>query len=330
MSIAKGDEIRARRDDGPSYGMAEMSDGERNAVLVAADVLTASAGSIFLIDEPERHLHRSIVTPFLASLFTSRHDCCFVIATHELGLAIDFSDSQVLLLRQCHFSNGQARTWDADRLRAGHSLGEHLQRDVLGGRRRILFVEGKTSVSLDQPLYSLLFPDCTILPKGGQNDVLHSVKGLRNAEDVAWVKAFGIVDRDNRSDEAVAALRRQGVFALDWYSVESIYYHPELQKRIAERRSELLGGETGKTIEAAKTAAMDRVRQGVDHIVDKKVSEAARREALRGVPTAINMTSILKMPSVDVPTLWERERRNLDEAIASDDIATVIERYPGP
>ena len=108
MTIQKGDEIRAHRGDGPSYGMAEMSDGERNAVLVAADVLTASPGSLFLIDEPERHLHRSIITPFLASLLAKRHDCFFVVATHELGLAIDFPDSQALLLRQCHFHSGQA------------------------------------------------------------------------------------------------------------------------------------------------------------------------------------------------------------------------------
>ena len=328
MTIQKGDEIRAHRGDGPSYGMAEMSDGERNAVLVAADVLTASPGSLFLIDEPERHLHRSIITPFLASLLAKRHDCFFVVATHELGLAIDFPDSQALLLRQCHFHSGQARAWNADLLEAGHSLDENLQRDVLGARRRMLFVEGKTSVSLDQPLYGLLFPDCTILPKKGQNEVIHSVKGLRNTEDVAWVKAFGIVDRDNKSTEAVAALRRRGIFALDWYSVESIYYHPRLQKRIAERRSELLGGEPSKAIEAAKTAAMDRVRQSVDHIVDKKVSEAARREALSSVPMAIDMTSVLTIPPVDVPALREEERRILEEMISDGDLTAVIERYP--
>ena len=328
MSIQKGDEIRAHRGDGPSYGMAEMSDGERNAVIVAADVLTANPGSLFLIDEPERHLHRSIITPFLASLFAKRHDCFFVVATHELGLAIDFRESQALLLRQCHFHNGQARAWNADLLEAGHSLDEDLQRDVLGARRKMLFVEGRTSVSLDQPLYGLLFPDCTILPKNGQNEVIHSVKGLRNAEDAAWVKAFGIVDRDDRSTEAVVALRRRGVFALDWYSVESIYYHPKLQRRIAERRSELLGGEPSRAIEAAKTAAMDRVRQSVDHVVDKKVSEVARREALSSVPTAIDMATVLTIRPVDVPALREEERRILEEMIAVGDLTAVIERYP--
>ena len=142
------------------------------------------------------------------------------------------------------------------------------------------------------------------------------------------MKAFGIVDRDNKSTEAVAALRRRGIFALDWYSVESIYYHPRLQKRIAERRSELLGGEPSKAIEAAKTAAMDRVRQSVDHIVDKKVSEAARREALSSVPMAIDMTSVLTIPPVDVPALREEERRILEEMISDGDLTAVIERYP--
>jgi hypothetical protein len=39
------------------------------------NVLTAKPGTLLIIDEPDRHLHRSIVSPLLSSLFARRRDC---------------------------------------------------------------------------------------------------------------------------------------------------------------------------------------------------------------------------------------------------------------
>ena len=328
ISIAPGEQILAQRDGSDPYSMAEMSDGERNAVLIAADILTAEPGSLFLVDEPERHLHRSIITPLLGSLFSTRRDCSFVISTHEIGLPADFPESKSLLLRECEFSGGQATAWDADLLEAGESLDEQLQRDVLGARRRILFVEGRTNTSLDQPLYGLLFPDLSVVPKGGQGQVLHFVRGIRGARHIAWVDAFGIVDRDNRGDDEVTALREEGVYALPWYSVESIYYHPHLQVAIARRRAQLLGGDPESTLEAARKRALTKVREHVDRIVQKRVSAMARARAQQSIPTAVDTTHILVLPSIDVPALQDEERSNVEKALDDDNLETLVERYP--
>ena len=75
------------------FSISQMSDGERNAVLIAAQVLTVESGTVLLIDEPERHLHRSITEPFLSALFEQRRDCMFVVSTHELALPIAQSGS---------------------------------------------------------------------------------------------------------------------------------------------------------------------------------------------------------------------------------------------
>ena len=67
---SEGEEILARHgDNGAKFTIAQMSDGERNAALIAAEVLTVEPGTVLLIDEPERHLHRSIIEPFLSALF---------------------------------------------------------------------------------------------------------------------------------------------------------------------------------------------------------------------------------------------------------------------
>ena len=85
--------------------------------------------------------------------------------------------------------------------------------DILGSRRKIVFVEG-TAQSLDAPLYSLLFPQISIVPKkGGCREVEYAVRGLRGAGDIHWISAWGIVDNDQRSAEDVARLKKAGVWA---------------------------------------------------------------------------------------------------------------------
>ncbi len=53
----------ASKSGGPHYSVAKLSDGERNALLIAATVLSVTPETLLLIDEPERHLHRSIISP---------------------------------------------------------------------------------------------------------------------------------------------------------------------------------------------------------------------------------------------------------------------------
>ncbi|EAS2265009.1 ATP-binding cassette domain-containing protein, partial [Salmonella enterica] len=75
-------ELKARR-DGNTYSISRMSDGERTALILIADVIAAKPDSCFLIDEPELHLHRSIVVPLIAALISERPDCTFLVSTHE-------------------------------------------------------------------------------------------------------------------------------------------------------------------------------------------------------------------------------------------------------
>lgn len=326
ISIANGEEIRAARPGLPDYRMAEMSDGERSAILIAAEILTAEAGKLFLIDEPERHLHRSIITPLLRSLIASRNDCTFVISTHEVLLPLDFPEAKALLMRGCQFADGQPVSWNADLLEPTQSLDEQLQRDVLGARRTILFVEGKATASLDQPLYSLVFPCISVISKGGRAEVLRSVKGLRSARQLTWIEAFGIVDGDRR--DAVATLGADGVFALGLYSVESIYYHPEIQRRVVERRAASLGGDAAADLQSACDAALTRIKQHVDDIVQKLTTERVRRAAQEGIPTDVDMDKVLELPTVDVPALSGEERDRLTKAIGDADLVALVEGYP--
>ena len=69
ISLEERQRIMASRSGSVPYSIAELSDGERSAFLIAAAVLTANPKTLVLIDEPERHLHRSIISPLLTLLF---------------------------------------------------------------------------------------------------------------------------------------------------------------------------------------------------------------------------------------------------------------------
>ncbi len=156
ITIQANERVMARRDSGSPYSAAQLSDGERNALLIAGSILTAPEGTLLLIDEPERHLHRSIISPLLRQLFERRPDCSFVISTHDHGLPLAHPTARTLLLRSCTFNGPNVQSWDADELPAGSPVDDDLRRDLLGSRRTILFVEG-TEHSLDKSLYSRAF-----------------------------------------------------------------------------------------------------------------------------------------------------------------------------
>ena len=240
LENSNDEEILARHQDSSEpFSIAQMSDGERNAAIIAATVLTVDPGTVLLIDEPERHLHRSIIEPFLSALFAHRMDCPFVISTHEIALPVANPKARVLMVRSCRWKGDKASAWDVELLEPNNDLPEELKLDILGSRKRILFVEGNSN-SLDLPLYNALFPDLSVIPKGSCIDVQKAVNGLRGSPNLHHVEAFGLIDRDGRDEETVKQLAEDGVFALDVYSVESLYYCSDAIAAVANRQAESL------------------------------------------------------------------------------------------
>ncbi len=89
FSLDRNAAIVASKSGSDSYSVAEMSDGERNALLLAAEVLTVPSGTLILIDEPELHLHRSIISSLLTGLFSNRSDCIRVCDFYSRSDASD-------------------------------------------------------------------------------------------------------------------------------------------------------------------------------------------------------------------------------------------------
>jgi ABC-type lipoprotein export system ATPase subunit len=331
ISISKesDESIVASKSGGPKYGIAQLSDGERNAVLIAAEVLTTKPSTLILIDEPERHLHRSIISPLLTYLFAERPDCAFIVSTHEVMLPIDNPAARTLLARECQFNNTASPVaWDIDLVPAEGEIEEDIRRTILGERRNMLFIEG-TAQSLDKALYSLVFPTVSVVAKESCRDVIHAVESIRDVKNLHWIKAVGIIDNDGRAPEEIGKLRTKGVFALPVFSVESIYYHPGIQKKIAERQCAVNGQNPTECLAKAKASALAAILRQVDHLSSRMAEKTARLRLLAHMPrrqdilrgAAINV-------SIDTQSIVTEERSKLQQAVENGQIEIVIARYP--
>ncbi len=326
-----GEEILARHKQATEpYSIAQMSDGERNAVILAANVLTVDPGIVLLIDEPERHLHRSIIEPFLSALFAQRPDCAFVVSTHDTALPMASPEASVIIVRSCRWEGETSSSWDASFLQNDTGLPEDLKQTILGARSQILFVEGEAG-SLDVQLYSRLFPDTSVVPIGGCEDVIKAVHGLRGTSDAHRVEAFGLIDRDNREDDEVHRLAEQNVYALNVYSVEALYYCFDAIQAVAQKRAELLDFDTDTIV----GHTLDEALKGLD---DASLSQMAAKRCERSIRYSVrdqtpNWEAIARGDathtiSVNVGDRYEKELNHLKGLVTDHDLDAIMVRYP--
>lgn len=234
--------------DDQQYGVNSMSDGERSALILACEVILAEKSSAIFIDEPERHLHRSISSPILQYLRSIRPDLRWIIATHDLSLPRDDAAARVLVAYKYY---GDFR-WQAELLQDGEHLPPPLLEAIYGARQKVIFVEG-TKESRDSPLYQQIFKGVTIVPAGNCRDVCDCVAGLKSVNDIHMIEGRGLVDGDNRTD--IASLASKGVFALEVYAIESVYYHPVVLGKMLKHAPEDVT--LTELIEAALTSMGD-------------------------------------------------------------------------
>jgi hypothetical protein len=155
-----------------------------------------------------------------------------MISTHELSLIEQSPSAQVVVLNGCDWASGSPSGFEIDLLGPEEAFSSDVRAAILGGRRQILFVEGDAD-SLDNRLYSLLFPSVTVICREGYRNVIDGVKGLRGAQQLHWVEAWGVIDRDNRSPSEVTEMQAEGIFPLSLLQTQE----PELELKISRKVS---------------------------------------------------------------------------------------------
>lgn len=328
ISLGNNDELLASKNGSDPYSVSELSDGERNALLICVDVLTAEPNRIIIIDEPEKHLHRSIISPLLSSLFQKRKDCVFVVSTHDIYLPIDHSEASILLLRSCQWNGGEIKDWDADLISEAGDIPISVKRDILGSKRDILFIEGEYS-SLDMQIYQLIYPNITIIPQGSCIQVEKAVEGINRAEALHWINAYGLIDSDDRTEDKIQEMHEKRIATLTCYSVEGLYYNIEIIKRIANRLSRL----TGEQEEVLYGNAISNIISDIELHKERLCSRLCEKQVRNIIMTQLPKHKEIKAKgifelNIDLKEIQEKEEKYFDQLVEDANLNELISRYP--
>lgn len=201
------------------YSASEMSDGERAVFYILGQVLSANEDSILIFDEPELHIHKSIISNLWDEIEKLRPDCSFLMITHDIEFAATRVAKKYVIRN--YYSDP---AWDISEI-PDSELDEQTITLILGSKKPILFVEGEKT-SLDMETYRLCYPEWTVIPKGACKDVIQAVSSLRKLNKdmpILNIKCAGIVDRDTRDSSQIHELEEQGIKVLLCSEIENIF-----------------------------------------------------------------------------------------------------------
>ena len=247
------------------YSATKMSDGERTALYFIAQVLAVTPNRVLLIDEPELHLHRSLMNRLWLALEKYRPDCLFIYITHDTQFAALHPSADKYWVKSYSGNN----EWLIEKIES-QELPEDLLLDLLGNRKNVLFVEG-TSGSLDTQLYSLIYKNYYVIPCGSCTQVIARTKAFNNTELLHHYKAYGLIDRDYRSDYEIGAYKSDNIFTLKVAEVENLFITEELVRAIAR----LLGADENDVFQRIRTYI---IKERFEKQIDSQVCQAVVSE----------------------------------------------------
>jgi len=204
-----------------SYKGNEMSDGERVGLYLIAQCLCIPDNKTIIIDEPEIHLHRSIMNRLWTEIENERKDCFFIYITHDTQFAVNHKFADKIWVKSFNGIH-----WDWEKIEES-TLPEQLLLDIMGNRKKVLFVEG-TADSYDTKLYSEIYKDYYVVPCGGCSSVIAQTKAMKNTPQLHDLECFGIIDRDYRSDHEINTLKINNIYTLNVAEVENLFLVEEL------------------------------------------------------------------------------------------------------
>jgi energy-coupling factor transporter ATP-binding protein EcfA2 len=310
------------------YPAADMSDGERAIFYLIGQTLTAAPDSLIIFDEPELHIHRSIMSRLWDELEAARPDCGMVFISHDLEFVAS-REGQKYVLRDYDPTNG----WTIEAVPDDTGFSEDITTLILGSRKPVLFVEGEGS-SLDKAIYRACYPDWTIIPRGSCEEVIHAVVTMRANAALTRVTCAGIVDADAYDATDVQLLQSKGIAVLPVSEIENLFLLPSVIEAIARAEGyeeATLEAKLAPIFEELFTQAADPknqlpivmryCRRRIDRAL-KKVDLSAATDAAALAYDYTNKTGAL-----DVAALATMATDSIQKAIADSNAPELLKWY---
>ncbi len=223
-----GINITAKSNDGRSYPAIQMSDGEKVMLYLIGQVLQAPPNGFIVVDEPEMYLHKTILKKLWDILEVERNDCLFIYLTHDLDFATSRTTAKKIWIKSFTYPD----SWEIKDIPTDE-IPETLLFELLGSRKNILFCEGVKG-SIDERVYSILFPELTIMPVGTCFDVINHTKAFNKLQNIN-TKAYGLIDSDHHDATRLVKLEEYDIFSFKVAEVENLLLDTEFLKILAKQ-----------------------------------------------------------------------------------------------
>jgi ABC-type cobalamin/Fe3+-siderophores transport system ATPase subunit len=215
-----------------NYVVNDMSGGEKSALYLLLKVITAEDEALLIIDEPELHFHSLLAQQFWSKMEAIRPDCRFIYITHDLQFSASRQKPKYIVVHQP----------DQYEVLADSELPQELFLKILGtntfslNAKKVIFVEGKSTTSLDLRLYKQWFINegHSVIVQSVESceSVIRHTTAFNEAGLFKGIEAIGIIDRDYRSDFDIKALRNNSIHVLDLHELESCLCSQEIFESI--------------------------------------------------------------------------------------------------
>ncbi|MCH5231683.1 MAG: DUF4435 domain-containing protein [Muribaculaceae bacterium] len=209
-----------------------LSQGEMAVLYYVAGTLYAMQNAVIFIDAPSLFLHPTILNALWNAIENLRPDCTFVYNSVDVEFVSSRSKNVILWVKSY---DAQKKRWDYEIISPGE-MREDIFIELVGTRKPVLFIEGDLTHSIDAKLYPLVFPDYTVKPLGSCDKVIETTRSFNGLTNMHHLESHGIVDRDRRTPQEVAYLRKKSIMVPEVAEVENFFLLEEVIRNMAKIR----------------------------------------------------------------------------------------------
>lgn len=245
--------------EGVQYRAGAMSDGERVGLYMIAQCLITPDDYTIIIDEPEIHLHTSIMKRLWDEIEKYCPNKTFVYITHDLRFATSRKTATKIWVQEYD----GASLWKLDIIEENEEIPETLLLEVLGTRRPVLFVEGGKS-SFDLALYKEIYSDYHVVGCSNCQKVIELTKAFNNenVKSLHAIEVKGLIDHDFLSNEEIKSYEKKNIYATGVLEVENLFLIEPLI-RLSARQLGNDPDEVFKSVSENMFELMDKKKQDI-------------------------------------------------------------------
>lgn len=311
--------LKVKYKDFPMYNAENLSDGEKDMFYCIGHTLFAKENSFIVIDEPEIHLNLSVVSKMWDILEKERSDCQFLYLTHNKDFASSRKNATIIWIKEYEPQNSK---WVFQPIEDSYQIPEDLLIELLGSRKNILFCEG-TKSSTDYKVYSLLFPEYTIMPVGGHKNVINFCDSYNDLHSLHNLNAIGIIDGDYHSEKRIEKYLEKRVHVLPLSEIENLLCDEILLSKACERFCA-----ASDSIENAKKAlflSIEREKEkNISLYVSNKIQEILESGIQERTKQEIEDEVKKRFASLKIEQWFNERSMQIDKILSEKDYANAM------